>query len=416
MKRFKAVTAALCLAATLISSVKSQATATPYFIALNNTLRPLNSTTIPQVFDGEIFVPHDLFGLLHTTDLEAGRARLALGGRRLDFYVTQGITVNRNGDFLSWPHPRRVGNIFYVPLRHVTDYFGLTYEIIDVGHSIIPDQPMQVIRIITDPMFAHDAQRFLSNNRDVLRAAYSAYFGRPPGEAPLPTADPEPPPTYSDVTIYLSFHNLDTGNLGIILDSLSHPDAKGYRAAFFVSAGEIASHAGIIRRISGSGHAIGIWLEEGTPEEYLDTSAFLFEAAKIRTLLISAYASSADLDAAEAVPAAMAETTTETMIETAAETAMETARSLGLVFLGVTQVFEPLMNDTGGISGNSSGSAYAEIFPTESGSRHTIGFDCTDETASLLPGVLAFLSAHEYAAGRVSETVDMAVNAKGGTG
>ena len=415
MRKTAAAIIVLSLMAIHAAPVPSQASTAPYFIAVNDTLLPFDDGGALQIRGGEFYVPRGLFrnlGLWSFANAEREHARIYNADRHIDFYTLDGLTMDIYGNFLNWPPPYRAGSVFYVPLRHVCDYFGLSLEIISISRDIIPEQQMQLIRITAGNMHTQDSNAFVMANRDALRNAYYSHFSSQPGDTTRPPADPEPPPTYSDVTIYLSFHNLDAGNLGMILDALSHPDARGYRAAFFVSADEISGHAGLIRRIAGSGHAIGIWLEEGTAGEYLDASTLLFEAAKVRTVLVSADTYSWDLDTAGAAAETTIETTAETAaeaaIKAAAETAMETARSLGLVFRGITRMFEPNTGDTGGTSGgmagNLSGSAYAEIFPTESGSRHNIGFDCTDETASLLPDVLAFLSAHEYAAGRVSET------------
>ena len=371
MKKAKAIVIILFLSAFMLMPPLTSAAATPYFMALNNTLMPLNSDTMPHVIDGEIFVSHEFFGLLHSADYDIGRARLIRGERRIDFYSIQGITVDQHGNFLNWPQPTRVGSHFYVPLRQVSNYFGLTYEILDVGSDIISDQQMQIIRIITDTMFAHSSRRFLENNRDSLRDAYSAFFDRFPGDTPPTGPGVAGQPNFSDVTLYISFKNLNGDSLPMVLDTFDSPEADGYRAAFFISADEAARHSDLIRRITGSGHTVGVWLEEGTAEEFLEASSLIFEASKIKTLFISA--------------------------DEAAEVSMETALTHGLIFWNASQQFEVSMYDTGG--------ALTDIFPTVGGERQNIMFSCSEETALLLPGIISFLRSNEYSVAKITETV-----------
>jgi hypothetical protein len=148
--------------------------------------------------------------------------------------------------------------------------------------------------------------------------------------------------------------------------------ASGHQACFFVSADDIINNQDIIRRISGSGHIAGIWLTEGTYDEYLEISALLFEAAKIRTVLVSA--------------------------DESTEEAIQTAEEHGLVFWGGSQNLAgyDTLTVTGAIA----------MLPTEERTRAKLMFSCTENTALVLTGLYAHLRVNEYMVEGITETVE----------
>jgi len=377
-KRVAAVIIALCLAAALIPAV-SQAAVIPYFMAVNDTLLPFNDSTMPFVSGGEFFVSDRVFEgdsldvwAIGSGDLEF--VRLYGAGKYVDFYTARAITMDHDGNTLHWPSARRVGARFYVPLRHVAEHFGLSYEILEVPRDIIPNEQMWVVRIISSAVF--NGQTFVGLNRNAIRTAYNDYFPSQSPQPPRPTVSPppviEPPPNHSDVTIYLSFFDISAGWAGGILDLLDIQETSGYLSCFFLSSADIADNPDLIRRISGSGHSIGIWLEEGGFDEYLEASAFLFEAAKVKTVIVSANG--------------------------AVEQAMLMADENGLVFWDSAQ---SIVN-----YGNLSVNAITATIPRDSGVRRNLLFSCSERAASVLPGVYSFLMVNEYSVVRITETTE----------
>ena len=383
-KKIAAVLVALCLAAAFLPTV-SRAAIAPYFMAVNDTLMPFRTETMPYISGGEIFVPEKVLeglGVFATgsDDLEFLRLYNYSQGVALyvDFYTASGDTKDRDGNTLYWPPARRIGRRFYVPLRQICDYFGLVYEFLDVPLEYIDNEQMYVVRIISSANF--NGPTFLGLNRNALRAAYNEYYtpviqppqpSPPAGATPTPTPPPEPPPDYSSITVYLSFCDVADGGVGGILDLLDIQVASGYQSCFFVSAGDIRENPGLIRRISGSGHMIGIMLTGGSFAEYLEASALLFEATKIKTVLVSAD---------ESV---------------------------------ITDIFMP--HDNGLIlwesslslvdCGNQSTSDITATISQESGARINLLFPCSEDAALVLPGVISYLRENEYSMGRITETV-----------
>ena len=157
----------------------------------------------------------------------------------------------------------------------------------------------------------------------------------------------------------------------MLLELLDSGAASEYRFCFFVSENDIKDNAGLIRKISAGGHAIGIWLSDGTYAEYQKTSGLLFEAAKIKTILVSA-----DIDA---------------------EAALGMAREQGLIFWRTSQSI--LYDDTLTMD------AIIEMLPLVGGERRNLISPCSEFTALMLSGILSYLREYEYNLTSITETV-----------
>ena len=381
-KRVTAVSIALllaiCLLAALIPTVTNAAIAT-YFVAVNDTLLPFNEDTMPFISGGNFFLPDNVFErvddiwAIGSDSLE--HIRLYKGRTYVDFFTDSRQTVDHEGNTLRWPPARRIDSKFYMPLRQVCDYFGLESQIIRVSDDIIPDQQMYVVRIISTSRI--NGETFVGLNRNAIRTSYNQYYAPPQPPSPPPTDFPppptvEPPPSFPDVTVYLSFYDISAGSADGILDLFDLQAESGFHSCFFVNGNDIARDPGFIRRVYGTGHMIGIWLETGTYSEYAETSALLFEAAKVKTVIISAEEASVSV-------VAMAEA--NNLIFWASDRSLEDydAQSVPLI---------------------------TETIPIESGASMNLMFSCSENAASVLPGVYSFLLVNEYTVSRITETVE----------
>ena len=389
----------ICVAAVFMPII-SNAAVSPYFMAVNDTLLPFNEDTMPYISGGEILVPHWIFddslGVWSVAAEELERVRVYRGDRYVDLYTKNGVAENQDGEILAWPAARRVGGRFYVPLRHLCEFFGLTYDIYMVSREIIPEEQMRVIRIRPEGYSGLDEINFFGIYKNALSTAYYGYYASlpspqitsppsssssspsPPPESPSESPDETPPPpvveippSFSDVTIHHSFYGISTGGTDVILELLDANAASDYRFCFFVSADDIRKDAGLIRRISGSGHAIGIWLSEGTYSEYLETSALLFEAAKIKTVLVSTDR--------EEDPAFTADGDQE------------------IIFWGTSQSL--VYDDTLSVD------EVTAMISRESGVRQNLISSCSENTALMLSGILSYLREFEYSIMGITETV-----------
>jgi len=379
-KRIVAVIVVLCLMAAFLPTA-SRAAITPYFMAVNDTLLPFKTDTMPYISGGEFLVPVKVFGGLGIYDVpsvDSGFVRLYRGVKKyVDFYTASGVTEDTDGNLLYWPPARRIGSNFYVPLRQVCDYFGLTYDIIVVPRDIIANEQTWIVRIVANASINNPT--FISLKKNELRNAYNEYYtptepvSPPQTDTTVPPPPPpeEPPPDFSDVTIHMSFFDVSEESAGGILDLLDIQTAFGHHSCFFVKADDIRENSGFIRRISGSGHTIGILLTEGTYGEYLESSALLFEAAKIKTLLVAA---------------------DESILSDEIK-----AEENGLIFWESSQTLvnyddQSVDDITGDI-------------PKESGARQNLMFPCSEIAASVLPGVISLLLENNYTVEKITETV-----------
>ena len=385
-KRIVAVILVVCVMSVLMPTI-TLAAVVPYFMAVNDTLLPFSYENMPYVTGGELYVPHGIFSGVYVWSVaSAEQVRIYTGADRfVDFYTASGVVEDQNGNILSWSPARRVGNRYYVPLQQVCDFFGLTYEIFDIGRDIIPQEQMRVIRIKAEGYIGLNVATFIGIHRDALKASYDEYYApstaspgasppSPPATSPGETTPPpteEPPPKYNDVTIYHSFYNISDGGVKAILELLDAGAAPDSRACFFVSADDIRENIGLIRSISSSGHAIGIWLEKGTYDEYVETSALLFEAAKIKTVLVSA--------------------------DSKAEAQFEKSDKHEVIFWRISRSLA--YDDTFSVD------TVTDMLPQDSGARRNLMASCSEFTALMLSGILSYLRENEYSVMRITETV-----------
>jgi len=365
--------------------VASLAAITPYFVAANDTLLAFNDSTMPFVSGRDILVPDKTFegaGVwsVSSTDLEL--VQLYRGNRHVDFYTATGEVYDQDGNILNWPAARRIGSRFYVPARQVCEHFGLTYQVLEVPHNVIPEERMRVIRIVSTS--TTNGATFVGLNERALRTAYNEYYTpappppTPPPPPPTPPPQPPPqdgdeqPPDYKTITIYLSFFDISAGSVESVLSLFDYQVALIHQASFFVSADDIKENPGVIRRISGSGHTIGIWLNEGTHQEYLEASALLFEAAKVRTVIVSA--------------------------SDAAETAADMADAYGLIYRDGTENLAD--NDT------RTAANVIAMLPAEEESRYDLIFPCSGHTAMILSGIYTHLRVNEYNIATINELTE----------
>lgn len=362
--------------------IVSQAAISPYyFMASNDALLSFTIDTMPYISSGEILVPIKVLenlGVFAASSNEREFLRLYRGFKKyVDFSISDGIIRDMDENRMNWPSAQIVSRRFYVPLRQICEYFNLTYEILEVPRDIIENEQMWLIRIISSARL--NGSTFVSLNKNALRKAYNEYYTQPPtppppsiGATPTPTPVIEPPPDFSSVTIHLSFYDLSEESVSGILDLLDIQASLGYQSCFFVKADDIRENPGLIRRISGAGHAIGILLTEGTYEEYLEASALLFEAAKVRTVLVTADVSIL---------------TDKTIMEKNSLILWDSSQC-------IVEYNERTLEEI------------TATIPQERNARRNLLFSCSDKETSILPGIISFLRENKYNIERITETVE----------
>lgn len=372
-KRITVLVILLCVISTALLPLAA-AVPSIYFSAINDKLLPFKAATMPRYIGGKFYLHYSFFssnelGVYFERSSDENIILLYSGSKRLTFDVARGTTFDQ--DMLQYRSAKISDGAVFVPAQDVCDFFGFELSEIytDIG-SII--RVRSASAVYNNPTFA-------SRVKSEMQKYYDEYTK--PDNTPSPDASPSPsvstpseepensPETdYDDITIYLSFRNLSAGSLDIVLDKL---DQTNIKCTFFVTVEEISSNADLLRRIACSGHSIGIFLTGETYDEYSYASSLLFEAAKLKTLLVTS-----DEDTAQA--------------------AGEMAGASGLVYWSPTREYHALSDiTTSGVTSKLS---------TVHGSRESISFDCSKGTTDILRSVLTYLTQNKYNIQRITET------------
>lgn len=353
----------LCLALP-IATPAFAATSGIAFTAINDTLKPLSNETMPAIIGSLLYIPCSFF----STDelgvyciLGGSQVMLYNSSKRLIFDTKQDTVIDQDNNEHSTLAVVMNG-LIYVPVDDVCAFFGLTYDVIQ--SALAP-----VVRFINGPIII-TKDKFTTLYKNKMQMYYDTYIGDSTTQSVSPSSSA--PTTFENVTVYLSFYELSGGKLESVLNTLA---PTYFKACFFVTADEIAENAGLLRHAAGNGHTIGILLTDGTADgvytEYQAASALLFEATKVKTVIVTAVGDNA-------------------------KTAEDAALAESLVF------WRPTKNYDG--KARFSAATLTDKLSTIAGMRESLYFACSDDTADVLRSFLSYLQHFEYNMRRVTET------------
>lgn len=289
----KTIAAILLIAMIAVAiALPSFAAETVYFTSVNNILMQLNDDTMAINYDGVMYLPYTVFNSheLGTFAVYSQSAQIVTvfgNGVQLYFNLQDGTTY----DTFDTKYRQRAissnGRI-YLPIALTCDYFGINYSVIS-GNKYGTIIRLTVGSALDDAAFSSAASALMKSRLDDYNKTKST---------PTPTVTPTPTPTpvrtptpggtnsedHSDISVYLSFWGIDDDNTPRILTMLQ---SRANPATFFVSPLEIAAHPDIIRRISGSGHTIGIICGSEFEADYKYAASLLYDAAQTCTFIIA---------------------------------------------------------------------------------------------------------------------------------
>jgi hypothetical protein len=367
--KLMAVLLALCLLAGL--AMPALAADPVYFTAINDTVLPLKSETMPKYVGDTLYLPYTFFsssilGVYYTNSSDLNTIMVyASSTKRLVFNVSRSTVYDQSGQqyFFS---ARALNGTVYLPAQKVCDFFGLTLSVIET--DLAP-----IVRVKTSAAILNDRTfPFYSRTKTDMQTYYNDYTGVAP--SPEPTPDVSPTPTepgvesYAQVTVYLSFHKFADGMLEKLLNTA---DDYGYKCSIFVAADEIKDNADVLRRAAGEGHTIGIWLKDGTYDEYRETARLLYEAAKVRTILIASPTGTAGA-------------------------AKATAKENGLLYWSSTRRYDETKTP--------SLSALTSKLVDTSRRSESFCFASTSASLHVVDALLEYLSVHSYTVRKITET------------
>ncbi len=268
------------------------AAANLYFTGINDSVAPLTSSSMPYWSGGTLYVPYTVF------DANQNGVGVSLGLYTSYNHRSHIVTIFNLKQMLVFDLERgtcrddmtgaaydaravmRYGKP-YVPLYVVCSVFGLEYSYnqlsyISQGYLV---RIKSADAVLDDGLFI-DRARELINNR--LRD-YTQSLSPAETTPTVPVSPSEPPEVDgSNVATYLAFRCESADGLSAILNTL---DGTGQYALFFLAPQVIEEEGGLVRRILGTGHSVGILAREGEEEALSRGRLALEEVAHTRTTL-----------------------------------------------------------------------------------------------------------------------------------
>jgi len=268
MKKRQWVAAVLmaALVLTLVTPVLARAeNVTVYHTAVNEQMLPLSADTMPVQVGGMIYVPYTVFdrnvtgvnlGVYYGQDRKDGKYIITIYtiNKLLVFDLNRGTCEDGSGDPQTMRAIIRNGRA-YIPISRVCQFFGdgLSYSYNATDYGIL-------IRICSRSAALSDA-RFLDAASSMMMSRYASYIqsittpetSSSPSTPPTPTPTPTRPGANSRV--YLAVRCGCGDSLDQVLDVM---DAWSVRGLFLFRVDDLERYAAQIRRIVGTGHALGL--------------------------------------------------------------------------------------------------------------------------------------------------------------
>ena len=290
----------LLAAGVLLTGTALPAIAAPdvFFAAVDFEILPLSDETMPIRSGGTVYAPPAVFTAQNSVFFswvsDNGRRVFLIdkGNRILTFDLDAGIAYDWDKQY-NYKALRQNGE-YYLPVDKVCEHFGITWTELETDYG-----PMLRLRIASTP--ASD-QSFQNSNatKTYVKTYYNEYTTVKPAPtlaSSLQTSSPTEPPSPSPREV--AYLTIDDGPSALTERFLDVLDEYGVHVTFFMPGYVMRSEqaAESMRRILGSGHAIGIHsyshdakLFYASPEAMLDelkrTNDLLERHTMYRTRLV----------------------------------------------------------------------------------------------------------------------------------
>ncbi len=328
--RNKIIVAAVCvLLVLLLLPGAAAAEDKPIFISVNDELLTYDLVNSVISSDGVYYVPCTVFsnyglGISYSFFTSASTAYLYSGDKQLFFDLNSGDTFDGDDNHYSVSAIWHNGMVL-VPLNLMQYFFG------GFQYSVSTNEYGSILRISTDTAILSDVE-LLRAAKNTMRSYYLASLlpqtsvpgpitpsptpiesttpvsvpTDAPHTSPVPTTTPEPEPSPTapaqeqgrdeQTGPVHAGERFCLGLVGLPADRvLSVLNQTGIKTCFFLTGEEIRQNPDMVRRIGGEGHGIGIFCAGSDIRGDWETGAeLLFEAARVRTLLVAAPASLAE--------------------------------------------------------------------------------------------------------------------------
>lgn len=290
------VAAVLCLLALCLGlAAPSAAVGEVCFTAVNDSVLPLTADTMPVWSGGMLYVPYSVFssehaggtlGLNSVYSRSSGTVSIYALRNMLVFDLEAG-TCYEQGTGDQYPNKAIIRNgRAYVPAARVCDFFGLsyTYNLTNYGYLVrIKNDKTD----LSDSVFIDAAGNLMSSRLREYNQSIAVEREDPSTPSTIPvnpatqnpsrpadvpsTTEPEqvePPaqeePSQDEVNVCLAFR-CETGQGASSIAGVLEQNGKV--GLFFFPAEEVGAQGGLIRRLLGSGHSVGILARGETPDQ-----------------------------------------------------------------------------------------------------------------------------------------------------
>lgn len=291
----------LVLAVVLALSLTPASAATLYFTAVNNTVAPLTSETMPFWSGGTLYVPYTIFdaslnnvgvglGLYTSYNRDSRTVTLYNLRQMLTFDLNSGTCLDEVTGTTYISRAIMRGGRPYLALNTVCSHFDLEYS-----YNQLPDIPQGfLVRIKSSDTVMSDAD-FIDAAKNVINNRLREYTqGLNPAESTDPGTNPSTQnpggttvPDKDGPAAYLAFRCETAAGLTDILDALG----ESRRCAVFFLTPQLLEEGDLVRRILGGGHSVGILADGGETAHLLERGGLALErAACARTTLTYAAA------------------------------------------------------------------------------------------------------------------------------
>ena len=286
----KRLTALVLCILVLAAAVPPARGASVYFVAVNNTLLPLESATMPTEVGGVLYVPYTVLSTGYTGVSLDVYATYNSAQKRVLVYSSQKQLIfdlladaTYDGDGREYGKKAIMRNsMVYLPIDQVCKIFTeLKLTVNDTAYG-------DLIRIKNDKVTLNDAA-FIDAAAGMMKNALARYeAANPNSSGPGSRPSTPPAPMGSGAGVYLAFVPEDD-RVDEVLAALEGQDCQGL---FFFTPEQLENWAGLVRRLLGEGHFIGLRTDaedaERAAEELERGRKALAEAAFCRTSVVLA--------------------------------------------------------------------------------------------------------------------------------
>lgn len=296
-RRFIAILCVLALTFGLCGGISAVADSSITLTAVNDSLLPLSSSTMPVQKNGDWYVPYTTFANGSTTRSALGliaaynsSQQIILvydtNGRSLNFQIAAGFVTDENGTYYSQP-AYIINNTVYLPVKTVCNKFELSYSYISSTYNYL--RIISSARI-SDSLFASAAKELAGKMINTYKKNQSsASSSTPPATSSKPsTAVPVTPPNSSSSTVETpELEEKNPSSLTLLIcgypgyaassmvDTLNKHNLHGN---FFVDGSAILTEDRIIRKILAGGHSVGIDIPSSALTDKDTLTAYLAQA------------------------------------------------------------------------------------------------------------------------------------------